>query len=1141
MIVNEKSEVLTKILEDRSPDEDAFGGHEKVSNAIYELIEDEKEGGKAIALSGGFGSGKSTVIEFLKRIFNKKEKEKQTVHETGIFVFDAWEHQGDPLRRAFIEEYVSFLENNEWIKGGEFDGEIDKISKRQEVIETTTEPIVSKQGGFFALLLLLVPLGLSLVRYGTIDKNLLWINILGFLFILSPIIYVVVLFARFDEKKRQSVFNLFFKKTKENIKSISSKTPDPTTIEFQDSFNEITRRALENSSRRLVVVIDNIDRLTTESSINAWSTLQTFFENDNKKLNWKKQFWLIAPFDLKELENLWRGLDHLKEPVNSDSNKMIDKTADYVQAFLDKTFQVMFRVPQPVLSDWKEYFIKQMGIAFPSIKEHSKNIFNDVATLYQLKGIRRNEAPTPRQIKQFINRVSALYRIWHKKDVKLSTLAYYELIADEENFIEKLKENELVDSTSRFVIEDKELNRKLAAIHFNCDISKAYQVLYGNQIGTALHEGTAKGLEDYLGTEGFLDVLGSEFLSLLGQGVPLSLANSAMCLDTIEVEGDHKLDNYFIQLATSLRQVNSIKPGNINLGKGIAIIWGRTGFNTEWISSILKKISHNETDDKTLSVGDWYSSLEPLFECLYEESALNLLSDNLELPNGPEEYISLLLLIINTDKGFKEEIVKHLNPSATQDQIVERYANLLKSEDISDGLGEAFYLHTLTEEGIFKKDVWDWSELINQIRNQVKVNGATRTIQLKAALKMMPVLCFKYEDDGALSLSKDQNFHNGLFYLINNQNDEMITALLVINSVFFNPNNQKSVNDNNVNKGHNALTNILNKPDDKEFIQDYFLQNLIEFELFEEFFKVQHGNNTLRPLSVYVIEKSFQFNEALDQIDARIVFEYFQDIYQVVDEEALLGHIEYLFEREESLVDLVIEEFETIPSSYEEHYIFAKACPDDLRPSYFEFLIDGYKNLEKEVWLDHLKNETELIQLAILIQEAGYDLGLSVKFKDALEEHYKQVYSGEIEAPSDNLIIKWESFLDALDKDIKSTFLKNIKFYIERKSDGVVSKIGHLYDSILISEGIYLTEADRFISNVFTRVLKSNDEEELTWLKELIQKQPEILEQKKSATKAFKAEIKHLELGDYSDNASKIVDEIALILEVDRSENNDED
>jgi hypothetical protein len=76
---------------------------------------------------------------------------------------------------------------------------------------------------------------------------------------------------------------------------------------------------------------------------------------------------------------------------------------------------------------------------------------------------------------------------------------------------------------------------------------------------------------------------------------------------------------------------------------------------------------------------------------------------------------------------------------------------------------------------------------------------------------------------------------------------------------------------------------------------------------------------------------------------------------------------------------------------------------------------------------------------------------------------------------------------------------------------------------------------------VFTRVLKSNDEEELTWLKELIQKQPEILEQKKSATKAFKAEIKHLELGDYSDNASKIVDEIALILEVDRSENNDED
>lgn len=1166
-----KLDVLTKILDDRTPEKDAFGGHERVAKAIYELIQEEEEGGKAIALSGGFGSGKSTVIEFLKRIFSSKEK--QTGHETGIFVFDAWEHQGNPLRRAFIEKYIDFLRNEiEWSGKNEWKEELELVSKSREDIKTTTEPYLTTLGSLFALFVLLMPLGLGLFRAGLMAGSHWSFFWGGLLLLVLPFIHLVTVYIcwrpyfpkqrnhikqRLNLKNfrfrdffiknrppfhRKRILNFFSKKSREKIKSTSFKSPDPTTIEFQEIFDRISRGVLNNKKRRLIIVVDNIDRLTTESSINAWTTLQTFFEKNNTNSDWKKQFWLIAPFDVEELKNLWSGLHHLKNSGNNDANSTRLKTAEYVQAFLDKTFQILFRVPQPVLSDWKDYFTQQLCFAFPSIKKEDRLIFNDIATLYQLGGIEKNESPTPRDIKQFINRVSALYRIWHEKDIKLSTLTYYELIADkEEKFVESLKENKLIDATSRFLIDEKELNRKLAAVHFNCEIDRAYQVLYGNQIGNALQEGTAKGLKNYFDTDGFMQVLGSEYYPRLGQGIPLTLANCALCLREIEQESDHNLHIYFKNLADSFKSLVSIKPISDYIGRGISTIWEKNGFDEDWMEIILRKISHKEVTEKEITIEIWYSAMEPIFECLHNQSGLHLLKENLELPNGAEEYITLMSLINNSEKGFKDEIVKHLKTSATQDQIVEKYSNLLQSEDIPDNLGETLYLQTLAENGIFQKEDWDWSKLTDQISNLVKVNGSTRTDQIEAALKMMLVLRFKYEGRSSVNLSADQNFHNGLLFLINSQSDKRLLALLVLNSILFNPENQKNVNENNVNKGHNLLNNILSKPDDKDFIKEYFLNYIIEFHLLEEFFRVQKGNNILKQLSIYTIDNSFKLEEALDQINAHIVFEYFHDIHKVVDEEILLRHIETLFEREDNLVNLIIDEFETIPISYEEHFIFAKACPDASKQSYFEFLIEGYRNLEKEVWLNNLKDETELFQLAILIQKEGFDLGLSVKFKDALEEHYKQVYAGEINPPNEDKIKEWDSLLDALDNDIKSAFLKNIKFYLEKESSGTVSKVGQLYDAILISEGIYLNEADRFISNVFTRVLKSKDEEELTWLKELIIKQPEILKQNKSATKAFKAEVKHLELGGYSDVTSKIVEEIAKILKVDRNENNNED
>ena len=67
---NSEYKYKTVILSDLPTTSDDFGSHERIANAIVSLIKNEK-GNKAIALTGGWGSGKSTVVEILKSKYHE--------------------------------------------------------------------------------------------------------------------------------------------------------------------------------------------------------------------------------------------------------------------------------------------------------------------------------------------------------------------------------------------------------------------------------------------------------------------------------------------------------------------------------------------------------------------------------------------------------------------------------------------------------------------------------------------------------------------------------------------------------------------------------------------------------------------------------------------------------------------------------------------------------------------------------------------------------------------------------------------------------------------------------------------------------------------------------------------------------------
>ncbi|MBO8144200.1 MAG: hypothetical protein H0Z16_06435 [Thermodesulfobacterium sp.] len=92
-----KTQYVLKLLREESVDKNLFedNTHEKIAESISRLITTEEKR-ISIGLEGPWGSRKSTIISILKR------KLKETTLSILLIQFDAWAHEGDPLRRIFL-------------------------------------------------------------------------------------------------------------------------------------------------------------------------------------------------------------------------------------------------------------------------------------------------------------------------------------------------------------------------------------------------------------------------------------------------------------------------------------------------------------------------------------------------------------------------------------------------------------------------------------------------------------------------------------------------------------------------------------------------------------------------------------------------------------------------------------------------------------------------------------------------------------------------------------------------------------------------------------------------------------------------------------------------------------------------------
>ena len=486
-----------KFIIDEPAEVDFFDTHSPVATAIARAITDNPHL-KIVGLLGRWGSGKSTIVrEVGERL---KESDKDFV----VFTYDAWLHQTDPLRRSFLESLVGFLIGRHLI-----DAEIweDKVKKLTGAIRETSRydtPIITGEAKLFFFLAASFAIGLSYLSKDTFRDGIgatqtdagFATLMLGLFLTAGPIalwtLRWLLQWEHAKEGERPSYLPaLIFNKNLGHVHSLTYQPLDSTSIEFGTEFRELMK-AVRAGGSRLVIVIDNMDRVDEKEAMRIWANARSFFlssHDDNHIESEPYHPTVILPVDAQSIEQMFA--------VDSDA----EQGPRLARSFINKTFDVTFDVPSPVMSDWKRYLVDKMR---GCLGEHFTEERAFRTRQFLEAWFAESKTPvTPREINKAINRIVALLMQWRDRDITYESLAYYSINS------ERIAKNIGAEVTREQHVLDRFSDnwaREIAAMHFGVSLENAGQVLMTGPIQRAIVEGEPELIAPYRKVPGFGDI-----------------------------------------------------------------------------------------------------------------------------------------------------------------------------------------------------------------------------------------------------------------------------------------------------------------------------------------------------------------------------------------------------------------------------------------------------------------------------------------------------------------------------------------------------------------------------------------------------------------------------------------------------------
>lgn len=385
----------------RDLEQDIFG-HKHIADAVVESIL-HTQPPFTIGIFGGWGVGKSTLLDIIE---NKLKQNDITVAK-----IDAWRYSSsDNLSRAFLVHIANDLKPDliDELHEELFYSKQSTSSPSQSISNFSKKTWRDKTKNFSkrALTILLKFIGLFI-----------------FLFIFTFFVFVAIFavkhtgfnnfWSMFDWGDfQEKLFNLAF------IPLILAIIDDvrlnfiqqPTTvfrerIDADELFSRYFDNVIEEKTKgsrfksRLVIFVDNLDRLSNDKMVEALEGLKTYLNNP-------KCIFVVACDD-----NVVRSVINSSEKIPNG----ISPDNENVQAgehYLDKFFQQTFRLPEYMAFNLHDFAMRNLKTSRIYDELKSQNIDVD----YLVSIVLPTHVNSPRKVKRLLNEFISLYEIVKKRE-----------------------------------------------------------------------------------------------------------------------------------------------------------------------------------------------------------------------------------------------------------------------------------------------------------------------------------------------------------------------------------------------------------------------------------------------------------------------------------------------------------------------------------------------------------------------------------------------------------------------------------------------------------------------------------------------------------------------------------------------------
>lgn len=950
------------------------------------------------------------------------------------------------------------------------------------------------------------PLNLPLILGLLLSAAPLWVAVLTCVFLEARFAVSFIRGRRRARPRYGEVFSVFVQRAEVDLLTETIETPEPTSIEFEAVFKSLMEDALADSSHRLILVIDNLDRIDGAEALMIWSTLQTFLQHDAHGSSWLDRLWVIMPFDSGSISKLWQGTDTSGNGLSA--------------SFLDKTFQVRFDVPPATTSDWREYLLAELKAALPCNHDEAfQTVYRLVAVLFEAP----TRAPTPRELKLIVNQIGALHRL-RQHEVPLEHMAYYTLLCRlgktvvQELLAGSLPTNEVAGLVGEGVRDS------LAALALGVDPKRARQLLLEVPILSALAEPDAEALSSLMGaSDGFAEVL-EQAVERAGLDWPAAeagkLLHAVVALTDsglLDSGPEYRPRGLILSLVHASKRVSVLAPITDAAERGLVLLSMRSGdpqVAQRLFEAYAQAISATPPEQVQPRIPH---RILAVVKQLHEAGFDAALAAGVAIPGGVDRYFAAIRELRYDSDPTVRESWHALKPQGTPEAITQA---LTKSVEAGQCAGEHVDSIQLLRN---RQPGPTWEVVVAALAARLAAGVGAGTEEVSMLLGALLELRDMPSASAALkSLSSAGHLAHHLVAATGEAGRPTLARcvyVLGMRTPAFGP---PDTNVGQSSTGHAQLRQHLSNP--PAGLPESLAELLISYEDKRWLFAALDSTPGCEALvgrtasAIVELDQAHDFFAPSDVLEHWALFEEYTDHEKLVVAVGADGRLsEELRSREFDVAKIALVE------------ALVASGPHD--QSLLDWTSARLQEVSRDEWVEQLKSNGTLLRLAIACANKDKAVDLRGNFREAMGALAEDLAGGSppTEIPWDAEKAKVFSLLDAANRNVLRDGLTGI---LERHPSHAPAVFFNLFGDE-ISADKRLQGNATLATTVLVPLLGARNPAGLAWVHDLLEADPALLSQAKPNHRhAFEGELSHALRDGADDDAQAAVRKIAATLGV---------